>query len=123
MVTSPRRQRLRILEGRFVVDFQPTAESAAPADEWLAQVRGPDGYTCVRRDDEAADAWVALWSGDEPHSLDATGMLSAIVSPLADGAVPVPAPSTFQPDLVLVPAERLEQADSLLRDAGHEVRT
>jgi len=86
-------------------------------------VRGPDGHTCVRRDDEAADAWVALWSGDDPHALDATGMLSAIVSPLADGEIPVLAASTFHADLVLVPAERLEQAVSLLRGAGHDVRT
>ena len=94
-----------------------------PAGAWLAQIRGPDGCTCVRRDDEAADAWVALWSGDEPHTPDATGMLSAVVSPLADGAIPVMAASTFHADLILVPAQRIEQAVGLLRDAGHEVLT
>jgi hypothetical protein len=31
------------------------------------------------------DAWVALWNGDEAHPPDATGLLAAIVSPLAAG--------------------------------------
>ena len=38
----------------------------------------------VKRDRGASeDAWSALWNGDEAHDVQATGMLSAIVAPLA----------------------------------------
>jgi uncharacterized protein len=50
-----------------------------------------------------------------------TGMLSAIVAPLADGGMPVMVASTFHADLVLVPAERLDDAVSALRAARHRV--
>lgn len=52
------------------------------------RVVGPDERTRVRRDDTAEQAWVALWS-DEAHDLEATGMLSAIVAPLAARELPV----------------------------------
>ena len=48
-------------------------------------------------------------------------MLSAIVAPMADGGMPVMVASTFDADLVLVPAERLDDAVSALRAAGHRV--
>jgi hypothetical protein len=48
-------------------------------------------------------------------------MLSAIVAPLAAGEVPVWVASSFDGDLVLVPAARLGEAVGLLRDAGHRV--
>ncbi len=121
MSTRAQRQKLRVLEGRYVVVLDPI-EAATDADgDWLVHVFGPDGHTGVRRDDEAIDGWVALWSGEEPHALDATGMLSALVAPLADGQVPVMVASTFRADLVLVPADRTDDALRLLRGAGHEV--
>ena len=82
---------------------------------------GPDGRTGVRRDDAADFGWAALWSGEEPHDPEATGMLSAIVGPLAAGDVPVMVASTFHADLVLVPAVRLDEAVRVLRDAGHQL--
>jgi hypothetical protein len=48
-------------------------------------------------------------------------MLSAIVAPLAAGELPVWVASSFDGDLVLVPAERLDEAVGVLRDAGHYV--
>jgi hypothetical protein len=75
----------------------------------------------VRRDDTAENAWAALWSGDEPHDPEATGMLSAIVAPLAAGELPVMVASTFHADLVLVPGDRLDEAVDVLRDAGHHI--
>jgi hypothetical protein len=74
----------------------------------LAVVFGPDGSTVMRRDDAGADAWSALWNGDEAHDVQATGMLSAIVAPLAAAGVPVWVVSSFDGDLVLVPTDRLE---------------
>jgi hypothetical protein len=87
----------------------------------LALVIGPDGATAMRREDSAEDTWVALWNGDDAHDPDATGMLSSIVSPLAVGEVPVWVAASYDGDLVLVPADRLEDAVRVLRNAGHEV--
>jgi hypothetical protein len=121
-MATDRSQHLRVLEGRFTIEHVGAAGEPLPEMEWLALVDGPDGRTVIRRDDDASDGgWVAFWSGDEPHEPEATGMLSAIVAPLADGDVPVIVASTFHADLVLVPAGRLEEAVSTLRAAGHRV--
>lgn len=116
-----RGQKLRVLEGRFVVEHATDAREVASDAELLVLVFGPDGRTGVRRDDTAEDAWVALWNGDEPHDLQATGMLSAIVAPLAAGELPVWVASSFDGDLVLVPLGRLDEAVEVLRQAGHQV--
>ena len=116
-----RTQTLRVLDGRFSIEHVPDDAAPLPEQEWLALVHGPDGRTVIRRDDAADDGWVALWSGDEPHDPQATGMLSAIVTPLADGGIPVMAASTFHADLVLVPAARIADAVGALRRAGHRV--
>ena len=121
-MTVARPQTLRVLEGRHVL-----ARVAAPHDValddagLLALVLGPDGATAMRRDDTAADAWVALWNGDQAHDPDATGMLSAIVAPLAAAELPVWVAASYDGDLVLVPADRLQEAIDVLRTAGHQV--
>src|SRR5207247_2419466 len=89
--------------------------------EVLAVVRGPDGGACMRRQDAAGDAWVALWNGDEAHPPDATGMLAAIVAPLAAGNVPVWVAASFDGDIVLIPVDQVDEASELLRRAGHRV--
>ena len=76
----------------------------------------------MRRDDAGEDAWSALWNGDEAHDVQATGMLSAIVAPLAAGGVPVWVVSSYDGDLVLVPTGRLDGASGVLQAAGHHVR-
>jgi hypothetical protein len=117
-------QNLRVLEGRFVLT-RVTADVRALALEadLLALVLGPDGGAAMRRDDTAEDAWAALWNGDDPHDPDATGMLSAIVAPLAAAELPVWTAASYDGDLVLVPADRLEQAVDALRRAGHQITT
>ena len=84
----------------------------------------PHGHACgpQRRDDTGEDAWSALWNGDEAHDVQATGMLSAIVAPLAAGAVPVWVVSSYDGDLVLVPTDRLDEASEVLQAAGHQVQ-
>jgi len=114
-------QTLRVLEGRFVLEQANEPNQATSEGDLLALVFGPDGRTTVRRDDGAQDAWAALWNGDEAHDPQSTGMLSAIVAPLAAGGLPVWVASSFDGDLVLVPAERLDEAVGVLRDAGHYV--
>lgn len=75
----------------------------------------------MRRDDAADGAWAALWNGDDAHESDATGMLSAIVAPLAASELPVWTAASYDGDLVLVPAHRLQEAVRVLRQVGRHV--
>jgi len=115
-------QTVRVLDGSYVLDRPADVTEVIPRADVLAVVFGPDGSTVIRRDDTGEEAWSALWNGDEAHDLQATGMLSAIVAPLASGRVPVWAVSSYDGDVVLVPADRLDEACELLRAAGHQVR-
>jgi hypothetical protein len=118
---AARRQNLRVLEGRFVLTRVTDVRAIAAEADLLALVLGPDGGAAMRRDDGAEDAWAALWNGDDAHDPEATGMLSAIVAPLAAGEVPVWTAASYDGDLVLVPASRLQEAVEVLRQAGHQV--
>jgi hypothetical protein len=114
-------QTLRVLEGRYVLERTGSDVEAARDGEVLAVVRGPDGGACMRRRDTAEDGWVALWNGDEAHPPEATGMLAAIMAPLAAGNVPVWVAASFDGDLVLIPVDQVDEATELLRRAGHRV--
>lgn len=122
-MSAAEHQTLRLLDGRYVLERRTQVQDLA--DNVLAIVRGPDGGACMRRreGDEATseEAWVALWNGDVAHPPDATGMCAAIVAPLAAGAVPVWVAASYDGDLVLVPAARVDEAVDLLRRAGHVV--
>jgi hypothetical protein len=114
-------QNLRVLEGRFVLARVTAVGAVALEADLLALVLGPDGGAAMRRDDAAEDAWAALWNGDHAHDPDATGMLSAIVAPLAAAELPVWTAASYDGDIVLIPADRLDQAVDVLRGAGHQV--
>jgi hypothetical protein len=120
-MAAARSQNLRVLEGRFVLARVTDVRAVAFEPDLLALVLGPDGGAAMRRDDTAEDAWVALWNGDDAHDPDATGMLSAIVVPLAASEIPVWTAASYDGDLVLVPAARLDEAVDTLRRAGHQV--
>lgn len=120
-MAAARSQNLRVLEGRFVLARVTDVRAVAVEADLLALVLGPDGGAAMRRDDTAEDAWVALWNGDDAHDPDATGMLSAIVVPLAASEIPVWTAASYDGDLVLVPAARRDQAVDTLRRAGHQV--
>ena len=124
MSTPPiRPQNLRVLDGRFVLARVPDVRDVVVDADLLALVLGPDGGATMRRDDGAGDAWVALWNGDDAHDPEATGMLSAIVAPLAAGGLPVWTAASYDGDVVLVPADRLDEAVDVLHRAGHRVST
>ena len=115
-------QTLRVLDGSYVLDRLADVTEVIPRADVLAVVFGPDGSTVMRRDDTGEDAWLALWNGDEAHDVQATGMLSAVVAPLAAGGLPVWVVSSYDGDIVLVPADRLDEASGVLQAAGHQVR-
>jgi hypothetical protein len=121
MMSAADHQTLRVLDGRYVLERGVPDVEVARDGGVLAVVHGPDGGACMRRRDGADNAWVALWNGDEAHPPDATGMLAAIVAPLAAGSVPVWVAASFDGDIVLIPVERVEEASELLRRAGHRV--
>jgi hypothetical protein len=118
---APRSQNLRVLDGCFVTARVTDVRAVAFEADLLALVLSPDGGATMRRDDTAEDAWVALWNGDDAHDPDATGMLSAIVVPLAASELPVWTAASYDGDLVLFPAARLDEAVDALRRAGHQV--
>ncbi|GAB7182043.1 hypothetical protein ATKI12_1874 [Kitasatospora sp. Ki12] len=125
MTTATTTQHLRVLPEVFCVE-RPADEAAALAARWIALVRAPEGVTVVREADERTDGasverWKALYGGDTAHALDLPGMLAGLLGPLAGAGVPVFVASTYDADLVLVPAGRLADAVAALRAAGHRV--
>ena len=121
LVSVADHQTLRVLEGRYVLERAAPAVEIVLDSAVLAFVRGPDGGACMRRADAGDDAWVALWNGDRAHPPDATGMVAAIVAPLAAGDVPVWVAASYDGDIVLVPADRMDAACEVLQRAGHQV--
>ncbi|MEV4396435.1 ACT domain-containing protein [Nonomuraea sp. NPDC049607] len=116
-------QHLSIMSPAFAVEQLP--QDGVPEDDWLVLVRAPEGLTVVReaRGADAAEQWIGFYGGATAHGLDIPGMLSAIVKPLAEAAIPVFVASTFHADLVLVPEPRKQQAITVLEEAGHQVKS
>lgn len=56
-----------------------------------------------------------------PLDFALTGVLAALLGPLADAGLSVFVLSTFDTDYVLVRAERLNEAAAVLRAAGHAI--
>jgi hypothetical protein len=88
-MSVPGHQTLRVLDGAYVLNRPSDLTDVDLRADVLAVVIGPDGSTVMRRDNTGEDAWSALWNGDAAHDVQATGMLSAIVAPLAAAGVPV----------------------------------
>ena len=121
---------LRVLDGRWaVVRLDP--DDGLPA--WFEL--GAPFSAAVRRDGELslvcpedavpADAvaerdWAALEVAG-PLDLALTGILAGIAGPLGTAGVPVFALATYDTDVVLVPAARVQDALGALREAGHDV--
>lgn len=74
----------------------------------------------IPADAGAARGWRALCVADQ-IPLELSGVLAALVMPLARRQISIFSISTHDTDFMLVPAERLEDAVEVLRAAGHEV--
>ena len=72
-------------------------------------------------DDVRAERDWAVLAVEGPLDLALTGILATLSGVLARAGVPVFALSTFDTDLVLVPAARRQEAVEALRRAGHAV--
>ncbi|TQS44520.1 ACT domain-containing protein [Cryptosporangium phraense] len=113
-------QRLELRPETFAVERHDTEDIVATGD-WVALVRGSEGLTVIRVVDDSPDGWRAF-AGQTAHELDVPGMLLSIVAPLSAADLPVFVASTYDADLVLVPAAHAAKAAELLRDAGHDVK-
>lgn len=115
-------QRLAVVPTPFLVEHLPRA-TLPEDDEWIALVRAPEGLTVIREAPHYVenDRWFGFYDAQPASRSQQTGMLAALVGPLADAAIPVFAASTYHADLVLVPERRLDDAVTALKAAGHEV--
>ncbi|NUW30637.1 ACT domain-containing protein [Nonomuraea sp. SMC257] len=123
-MSSSTAQRLSVVPSAFAVEHLPHA-TFPEDDEWIALVRAPEGLTVVREawPSGSGERWIGLYGGASAHGLDVSGMLAAVVGPLAEAAIPVFVASTFHADLVLVPEPRAAEAVTVLEAAGHRVDT
>ncbi|WFC42651.1 ACT domain-containing protein [Pseudoxanthomonas sp. SE1] len=120
---------LALLPGRYAVAQLP-ADSALPAwwpntgmrhagwtDEELSLVceeaHVPEDVRCQR-------GW-RMFKLQGPFDFALTGILEAVLDPLAAAGVGIFALSTYDTDYVLVQAPQLDEAVSALRDAGHRI--
>ena len=86
-------------------------------DDELSVVCAEDA---VPEDVQAERGWRAL-KAHGPFAFTLTGVLAAILVPLAEAGVPIFALSTYDTDYVLVPGHRADAAVAALSDAGHDV--
>lgn len=91
--------------------------------EELSIVCATDSVPAEVRGDELAaveDGWTTLMLVG-PFEFHLTGVLLAVLEPLAAAGVGIFAISTYDTDYVLVKATQLDAAVAALRDAGHTV--
>jgi hypothetical protein len=104
----------------------PGWAAAQPGAALHAVVRTPAEVTVICSADAVPDGvraergWRAL-AVEGPLDLALTGVLVALLEPLARAGIAIFAVSTFDTDHVLVRADRLDDAIAALRAAGHRV--
>jgi hypothetical protein len=111
-----------------IVRLEPDAE----LPEW---VRGGHFWSVTRSENElsvvcreedvptdasAERGWCALELAG-PLDFSLTGVVAALVTPLADAAVPILVLSTFETDYLFVRERDLERSVDALAEAGHSV--
>lgn len=121
---------LTVLPDRLAVCRLAATE---PIPEWgtrgplvsVTRTRDELSVTCAEEDVPsgvtAERGFVAL-RVEGPLDFALTGIMASVAGPLAEARVSLFAVSTYDTDYVLVKAERLGDAVTALRAAGHEVR-
>lgn len=121
---------LRVLADHLAVCRLPASSDVPPwavAARFFSITRTADEMSVVCPEDsvpkgvESETGWRAL-QVEGPLDFSLTGVLASLAGPLAEAGVPIFALSTFETDVLLVKAERLEAAIETLRRAGHRVR-
>jgi hypothetical protein len=123
------RLELHLLEGPYAVcQLEATAQvpTWAEGQGFLSISRASDELTIVCSQ-QCVPPWVRAerdWRCFRlvgPFDFTLTGILAAVLNPLAQAGVGVFAVSTFNTDYVLIKSERLEQGIMALSQAGHRV--
>ena len=97
----------------------------ATASSWFSITRTADELSIiceqelVPNDVQAETGWACIQL-QGPFPFDMTGVLAAVLNPLAAAGIGIFAISTFDTDCILVKADRLQAAEKALRQAGHE---
>jgi hypothetical protein len=121
---------LVVLKGEFAVCQVPPEEGVpawATEGELFAVVRRPGELSVlcaasrVPRGVRCEDGWCALLL-EGPFAFSLTGILAAVLNPLAQEGIGIFALSTFDTDLVLLKQAHLHRAVEVLTQAGHSVR-
>jgi uncharacterized protein len=127
---SDDRFELAWIDGEYAICRLPAHAVLAgmPGGHFVSITRTAEELSVVCRVDEAPRAaqvegpyLVFRIVGALP--LDATGILDAVLAPLAAAGVPIFATSTFDTDYVLVRVADRERAIAALSDAGHRFAT
>ena len=128
--TGARRLHLTILAGEFAVcRLSPelvTIPTWAFAGHWYTFTRTDDELSIVCPaplvpDDVQAERGWCLLRLTGPFPFEMTGVLAAVLAPLATEEIPIFALSTFDTDYVLLKTPDLARAVDALRGAGHLV--
>ena len=103
----------------------PMPEWVTGGHFWSATRSDAELSIVCREDDVPADAsaergWCALELAG-PLDFSLTGVVSALVVPLAEAEVPIFVLSTFETDYLLVREHDLQRSVKALNAAGHEV--
>ena len=124
-------QTLTRVPGSFAIcRFHPTeaVPEWAHGENFSSVTRTPTELSIVCSADEEArgDArcewpW-RCWRVSQAHSLDETGVLASLVSPLAAAGMSIFSISTFDTDYLFVKAEDFEAAEKVLLAAGHVIQ-
>ena len=126
---TPRSYTLTVMPGEYAVC---RLSGHAESPDWSfvsggiwATLRTRDGVTTVCPVDAAPDkancdpGWRVL-KLKGPFDLDETGVLSAVITPLAEASISIFTLSTFETDYILVRGEHLDEAKAVLKTAGHK---
>jgi len=107
--------RYSVLEGRFAIcRLAPDS----PAPQWASGVFHSVTRTTNELSVVCAEERVLQLEGRFPFEM--TGVLAAILNPLAAAEIGIFAISTFDTDYILIKADRVQAAEESLRRAGHE---
>ena len=117
-----------MLPGRFAI-CRLTPDAAVPewatASKFFSITRTANELSIVGEQERVPEGvlsesgWACIrLEGPFPFAL--TGVLAAILNPLARAGIALFAVSTFDTDCILIQSDRLPSADEALRRAGHE---
>jgi hypothetical protein len=120
--------RYSVLPGRYAV-CRLAPDAAVPEwatrSKWFSITRTANELSIVGEQERVPEGvrsesgWACLRL-EGPFPFELTGVLAAVLNPLAAAGIGIFAVSTFDTDCILIKADRIESAEEALRQAGHQ---